>query len=375
MASCAWLLERVVLISRCELDVPHRGERGMSPLTQERVGFAVRLDAPAVEVGGTARGELVLEPDARLGEVKSFTLSCIRVLEGESGPRQRRFGKPIVHRGRIIPPAKIPFAFTLPEEGPITWSGQQVKTRWQLHLKLETTLQQVEWAEPLQVVPRRLSQLAPSRPVPSTRKRGASGALLGALSILMCWAPCFGAPFYFLSMALSDESSPGERTAGWILGLLSVVAAIAATNFGVARWRSGRGDVSAELLPQRESFALGSTATVRLALHLKKQLRVEGATARLWTRERAEEEQKLHEWTTPVSLPPMLEGDYSLELEFPIPEHIPPTLHSFDLRIESFCEVVLRLRDVEELKLQRELLITPERLVPAGEATETAPPR
>lgn len=347
----------------------------MSSTPQERIGYTVRLDTPTVEAGGTVRGHLVLEPDARLGEVKSLTLACVRVLEGGRRPRLRKVGAPVVHRGRIIPPASVPFAFTLPAEGPITWSGQQVKMGWQLHLKMETTVRTVEGTEPIQVVPRTISELAPSEPMSSTRKGGAFGVVLSVLSLLVCWLPCFGAPFFFLSQALSEESSPREKLLGWVLGLVAVVAAILASNFWVSRWRSGQSGISAELLPQRQSFALGSTATVRLALRTDKQVRVLSATARLWTKEQGREEGKAHEWTTPLDLPPVLEGDFALDLELPIPEHLPPTLHFFDVRTESYAEVLLKLRDVADLQVQRELIIAPERLVPAGEATESAPPR
>jgi hypothetical protein len=357
------------------------GGASLSSTQQERIGYAVKLDTPSVEAGGTVRGELVLEQDARLGEVKSFTLSCVRVLEGGKRPRLRRVGPPVIHRGRIIPPARVPFAFTVPAEGPITWAGQQVKLGWQLHLKLETTVQTVEGTEPFQVVPRKISQLAPSEPMPSTRRTTTSGVVLSILSILMCWLPCFGAPFFFLSKALSEDSSPGEKTLGWVLGLLAVVAAILGSNFWVARWRSGRSGVSAELLPQRQSFALGSTATVRLSLQLDKQVRVMGATARLWTKEQGQAERQVHEWSRPVDLPAMLEGEYQLDIELLVPEHLPPTLHFFDVRTESYAEVVLKIRDVDDLLVQRELIIAPELLVPetgapeAAEATETAPPR
>jgi hypothetical protein len=118
--------------------------------------FEVRLDAPWVESGGRISGHvLFLDDHAQLARLNQVEIHCRARIHGSGSTELVSAGGPQIYAGPVQVPLKVPFAFTVPREGPVSYAGRYVKIDWAITVKLD-----VSWAidpkqdAPFRVVPR-----------------------------------------------------------------------------------------------------------------------------------------------------------------------------------------------------------------------------
>lgn len=105
--------------------------------------FEVSLDVTWVEVGGQISGHvLFLDEHGQLEKVRKVEITCRAKLHGSGNTEYvDSWSEPVLHAGPIQVPAKLPFSFRIPEQGPVSYEGRYVKIDWTVTVKLD-----VPWA-------------------------------------------------------------------------------------------------------------------------------------------------------------------------------------------------------------------------------------
>lgn len=118
-----------------------------------------------------------------------------------------------------------------------------------------------------------------------------------------------------------------------------------------------------------EKVRLGGVARVLLSLEPKRPVKLNGATLSFWTEEKAIYDagtssrtyrEELHRSSTPLDLPPVLEGSFEREILVSIPRDIPPTFRGKNNFLHSFCHVYLDIPGVPDVEIEQEIRVAPE---------------
>lgn len=160
------------------------------------------------------------------------------------------------------------------------------------------------------------------------------------------------------------------QTSRWHLVPVFLLVAGAPVLLRVARQISARTlfDLCA-LRVLDKKVRLGGVARVLLSLEPKRPVKLNGATLSFWTEENAVRgtgknrrsyREEVHRWSTPVDVPPVVEGSFEREIRVPIPRHLPPTFKGKHSALRSFCHVYLDIPGAPDVEAEREIRVAPE---------------
>ena len=104
--------------------------------------FGIWLERGEAELGEPLSGKVVFPAaDEKLLKVKAVTLRVFCSIHGSGNSESVTLLDTTVHQGPVEGPLELPFQFTLPERGPVSWQGRHVKMDWTVLATLD-----IPWA-------------------------------------------------------------------------------------------------------------------------------------------------------------------------------------------------------------------------------------